>query len=71
MHIITWCLVVLQSDHILGPFLEPLEEVDHQVADVFRVGRLECELLVSHCDQGEGLREGLVAPGNIMVTLVH
>ena len=62
MHLITWCLVVLQSDHILGPFLEPLEEVDDQVPDVLGIWTLESELLVSHGHKGEGLGKCFAAP---------
>ena len=58
----TWRLIVLQSDDISGPLLEPLQEVDHQVPDVLGIGGLEGELLPPHRHQGEGLREGLAAP---------
>ena len=82
MNNLTRGLVVLQRDHILGPLLQTLQEVDnlqiylvelkyfsfaicplhpHQVSDVLGVGRLECELLVTNRDQGEGLGERFVA----------
>ena len=65
----TWCLVILQGNHILGPFLETLQEIHHKISDILSVRRLECELLVPHSDEGEGLGESFTAP-TIRMTLV-
>ena len=59
---LTLCLVVLEHDDKLRAPLEPLQEVDHELPDVLRVGRLEGELLRTDRGQGERLSERLVAP---------
>ena len=64
MNIITWSLVVLQRNHIFGPFLQTLQEVDNKVSNIFSVGRLECEFLITNCHQREGLRECFAASKN-------
>ena len=61
---LTWSLVVLQSNYIFGTFLETLEEIHDKISDIFSVGRLECELLIPNCDKCEGLRERLAASEN-------
>ena len=61
-HALTGCLVVLERDHVAGSLLEPLQEVDDQVADVLRVGAGEGELLAAHSRQRERLLLRLVRP---------
>ena len=56
-------LVVLQCDDVARSLLQALEEVDHQVADVLRVGTGEGELLAAHRGQSERLLLRLVGPG--------
>ena len=56
------CFVVLKSNDKLGPFLQPLQEVDDQVSDIFGVRTLESELFRSHGGQGKRLSKGFVAP---------
>ena len=62
MNIVTWGLVVLQSDYILGALLQTLEEVHNKVSDVLRIWTLEGEFLVSHGHKGKGLGECFAAP---------
>ena len=62
MNIITWCLVVLQSDHILRALLQTLEEIHNKVSDVLRIWTLEGELLVSHGHKCKGLGKCFAAP---------
>ena len=60
--ICTWCLVILQGNHILGALLETLQEINDEIPDVLSVGGLECELLIPDSDEGEGLGESFAAP---------
>ena len=62
MNIVTWGLVVLQSDHILGALLQSLEEIHNKVSDVLRIWTLEGEFFVSHGHKGEGLGECFATP---------
>ena len=52
----------MEGNHIFGPLLKTLQEIYYEVPDIFSIGRLECELLVPDCDEGEGLGESLAAP---------
>ena len=46
---------VLQGNHIFGPLLELLQEVDHQVLYVLCIWCLESKFVVPQSDQCEGL----------------